>query len=202
MRSDLLVWTIRGAGLAIGVALIGGTLVVASRASDVLLLVFLAILLASGLEPFVGWIRSRVPLGRSATILVVYAGFVVLVGILVFLLVPAALKQLDELSRSLPAFLQTLHDWAANLQPRQLATPLLSLIDAASTLFKPSDAPPAPDAVVNASLVVISGLVAIVTLLAIVFFWLVEHARLQRFALSFVPAGSRPGWGRAWTGGE
>jgi predicted PurR-regulated permease PerM len=40
--------------------------------------------------------------------------------------------------------------------------------------------------------------VSIVTLLTIVFFWLVEHARLQRYALSFVPAAHRPGWREAW----
>src|SRR5437588_544031 len=48
MRSDLLVWTIRGIGLAIGVALVAGALVIAGRASDVILLVFLALLLPAG----------------------------------------------------------------------------------------------------------------------------------------------------------
>ena len=101
-----MVWTSRGAGLALGAAFIVGLIYLALQASGVILLIFLAILLASGLEPFVGWLRARVPLGRGATILVVYAGFLLLVAILVFLLVPAALKQFDELSRSLPAFLR------------------------------------------------------------------------------------------------
>ncbi len=87
-----MVWTSRGAGLALGAAFIVGLIYLALQASGVILLIFLAILLGSGLEPFVGWIRARVPLGRGATILVVYAGFLVLVAILVFLLVPAALE--------------------------------------------------------------------------------------------------------------
>ncbi len=39
---------------------------------------------------------------------------------------------------------------------------------------------------------------SLVTLLTVVFFWLVEHARLQRYALSFVPATRRSGWREAW----
>ena len=39
---------------------------------------------------------------------------------------------------------------------------------------------------------------SLVTLMALVFFWLVEHARLQRYALAFVPASRRGGWREAW----
>src|SRR4051812_47578663 len=128
MRSDLLVWTLRGVGLAIGVARVVAAILVAGKASSVILLVFFAILLASGLEPFVGWIRGHVPFGRGATILVVYVGFVILVAVLMFLLVPAAIRQADELSRKLPAFLQQVHGWAAGLRPAALSSTLTSLI--------------------------------------------------------------------------
>jgi predicted PurR-regulated permease PerM len=197
MRRDLLVWATRGLGLALGVTIVGAILFVGLRASNVLLLVFLAILLASGLEPFIGWIRARVPLGRGPTILVVYAMFVVLVGVLVFLLVPAALRQADDFSRSIPAFLQHVREWAATIRPQTLSATITQLVDAASSVFQ-SGPSPEPSQVVDASLTVIEVLVSVVTLLAIVFFWLVEHARLQRFALSFVPASSRPGWRQAW----
>jgi len=41
----------------------------------VLLLLFVSILLASALEPMVGWLRDRLPLNRVGTILVVYLAF-------------------------------------------------------------------------------------------------------------------------------
>jgi len=122
---------------------------------------------------------------------------VLAVATLVILLVPAAIRQLDDLSRSLPQFLANLRAQASTLRPTTLATTLTSLVDAAADFFKPS-APPAPDQVVNASLTVIEAVVSLVTLLTVVFFWLVEHARLQRYALSFVPASRRPGWREAW----
>ena len=40
--------------------------------------------------------------------------------------------------------------------------------------------------------------VSAVTMLAVVFFWLVEHAQLQRYALSFLPAERRAGAREAW----
>ncbi len=51
---------------------------------------------------------------------------------------------------------------------------------------------------VKAGLTVAEVAVSIATVLAIVYFWLVEHARLQRYLLAFVPlerrAGSRDAW--------
>jgi predicted PurR-regulated permease PerM len=196
-----MVWTTRGAGLALGAAFIVGLIYLALQATGVILLIFLAILLASGLEPFVGWLRARVPLGRGATILVVYAGFLLLVAILVFLLVPAALKQLDELSRSLPAFLDRLHETATTIRPAALGASLTALVDAAREAFR-APPEPAPEDIVGASLVVAEAMVSLVTLLTVVFFWLVEHARLQRYALSFVPATRRSGWREAWNAVE
>jgi predicted PurR-regulated permease PerM len=197
MRSEALLWVTRGLGMAFGWVVVAIVVLVTVRASSVVVLVFLAILLASALEPFIGWIRARVPLGRAPVILIVYATFLGAVGTLVFLLVPSAIKQAEELSRSLPALLKQLHEWAAGLRPAALSSSVLGLIDAASDVLKPAP-PPGPDQVVAASLTVVEALVSLVTLLAVVFFWLVEHARLQRWALSFVPAARRPGWREAW----
>jgi predicted PurR-regulated permease PerM len=197
MRGEVFLWLTRGIGLALGVVFVAATLFVSLRASNVLLLVFLAILLASALEPFVGWVRAHLPLGRGATILVVYALFLLGVAFLVFLLVPAAVTQAEELSKSLPPFLQNLRGQVAELRPPALASSLTALVDAAADFFKPAP-PPAPDQVVSASLTVVEGVVSLITLLTVVFFWLVEHARLQRYALSFVPAPRRSGWREAW----
>ena len=65
MRSDLTPWTIRGAGIAAGIALVAGLIALAVAAGGVLILLFVAILLASALEPIVGLIRDRLPLGSG-----------------------------------------------------------------------------------------------------------------------------------------
>ena len=97
MRSEGFLWFVRGIGLTIGVGLvltIGTGLVAAAK---VLLLVFVSILLASGLEPMVGWLRARLHLGRGLTILIVYAAFLVSVVAVAFLVIPGAVNQFADL---------------------------------------------------------------------------------------------------------
>ena len=57
-----------------------------------LLLFFVAILLASALEPMVGWFRERLPMGRVGTILVVYLAFFIVAIGMAFIVVPAAIE--------------------------------------------------------------------------------------------------------------
>jgi predicted PurR-regulated permease PerM len=197
MRREAFVWTARGMGVALGVGIVLGLGFFALRAANVLILLFLAILLASALEPFVGWIRSRVPLGRGATILVVYGAFAAGVIWLAVLVLPAALRQAEELSRALPGLLEDARRWAEGLRPQAFQTSVQALIDAVSEQVEPAP-PPAPGEVVQAGLTVAELFVSLVTLMALVFFWLVEHARLQRYALAFVPASRRAGWREAW----
>ena len=92
MRSDAVPWTIRGIELALGVLIVYGLVQLGLAAGNLLLLLFVAILLPSALEP-VGTLRDRLPLGRGATLLVVYATFLVGMVGMAFIVVPAAIDQ-------------------------------------------------------------------------------------------------------------
>ena len=196
MRGELPVWLVRGAGLAIGAALAYGLIWTALAAGRVLLLVFVAILLACALEPVIDWVRSRVPIGRSGTILVVYASFFAVVAVLGLIIVPIAAAQVEEVSRELPTFFDRLREWAAGLRPAALARSVGAIVDEAASLTRP--AAPDPDAIVAVGLSVAEAVGSVLMILTIVFFWLVEHARLQRWTLSFLPADRREGAREAW----
>ncbi|MDQ6794107.1 MAG: AI-2E family transporter [Chloroflexota bacterium] len=196
MRAQLVAWAVRGMGLAMGVAVVYALGALAIAAAGVLLLVFVAILFASALEPFVGWIRGHVGLGRGPTILLVYAAFLVLVVAMALIVVPAAIGQFNEILVELPPLVDRARHWAATLQPAGLGASIRALVDAASALLTPK--PPDPNAVVRVGLTVVEAVVSLVTLLAIVYFWLVEHARLQRFVLAFLPGERRAGARDAW----
>lgn len=197
MRSDLTIWLVRGMALTLGVAVVYGLIMLGIAAGDVLLLVFISVLLASALEPVIGALRARLPLGRGATILVVYATFFLVVLGLAFIVLPAALSQGQRILASLPPFFEQAREWAAQVRPVALSTSITTLIDAGAEIFAPAR-PPAPDEVVEVGAAVAEAAIALVTLLAIVYFWLVEHARVQRYILAFVPmerrAGAREGW--------
>ena len=196
MREDLMPWTVRGMGLAVGVAIVVGSIALGVAASSVLLLLFLAILLGSALEPFVGGIRDRLPLGRGATILVVYLAFFVTVIGLALVVVPAAIGQGQTIIERLPAFFDRVQEWADTLRPAALGHSVIALVDSArdATAVKPPD----PNEVVQVGTVAASAAITLTTLLTLVFFWLVEHARLQRYLLAYIPADGRAGAREAW----
>lgn len=196
MRADLTPWAVRGAGLAIGVAAVVGLIAIGFAAGGVLVLLFVAILLASALEPMVGLIRSRLPLGRGSTILVVYATFFVTVLGLALVVVPAAIAQGEHILAGLPAFFDSARAWAKDLRPHALSTSVTALIDSVAGMTRP--APPDPNAVVEVGALAAEVAVTLATLLTLVFFWLVEHAQLQRYVLSFVALERRAGARDAW----
>ena len=196
MRSESLSWAVRGAGFALGVGLIITIGYLAVLARDVLFLVFLAILLGAGLEPVISWLRTRLPIGRVFGILVVYAAFLALVVGLLVLVVPAAAVQIEVAIKRLPTFLESLRAGGQTLRPTVLADGFDALIDQAEAALRPST----PDAgsVVDAGILIASGAAAVVTLLTLVFFWLTERSRLQRYALAFLPEHRRSGIHDAW----
>jgi predicted PurR-regulated permease PerM len=197
MRSELTPSLIRGIGLATGVAIVVGLIALGIAAGGVLLLVFVSVLLASALAPIVGWLRDRLPLGRAGTILVVYAVFFALVLTLAFIIVPASLNQAQVIIASLPPFFATIREWAADLRPTALSTSVTALVDSVAGIFAPAP-PPDQDEVVEVGTAVAEAVVSLFTLLAIVFFWLLEHARLQRYVMAYLPARRRAGARRAW----
>jgi predicted PurR-regulated permease PerM len=197
MRSEMTPWTIRGMGLAAGALFVYGLIQIGIAAGGVFLLFFAAVLLASALEPIVGWLRDHLPLGRGATILVVYASFFATVLGLALVVVPAAIHQADTIIKGLPPFFEETRRWAGTLRPAALATSVRAFIASVADIFNPAP-PPVPTQVVQVGKAVAEAAVALATLLTLVYFWLVEHARIQRYVLAYLPAsrrgGARDGW--------
>ena len=197
MRRESASWVARGAGLTVGVGLVLAAVGLLFAARDVVLLVFLAILLGAALEPLVAVIRGWTGRGRGLSILIVYAVFfAAVVGVAVFI-VPAALVQLGAALAKLPSFLEQVRAWGSNLRPSALGEGIGALVDAVKAPFATS-APPDPDSVLTASLLVGQVAGALITLLFLVFFWLTERPRLQRYALAFIPADRRAGVRDGW----
>lgn len=197
MRVELIGWSIRGAGLALGAAAVVGLLVLANAAAQVLLLVFISILLASALEPMVLFLRGRLRLGRGSTILAVYVVFFLVVVGFALVVVPAALAQAQRIATTLPPLFEDVRAQATALRPAALADSLTALIDALAVNFEPAP-PPRPDEVVEVGAAVAEAAIALATVLTLVFFWLVENARLQRYVLAYLPAHRRAGARVAW----
>lgn len=199
MRSEALTWFTRGAALALGAALTIAVIYILLLGMPVLILVFLALLLASALEPLIDGIRTRTPLARGATLLLVYLAFFVSLAALVLLVVPGAINQFSDLGARAAPLLSNAHDWAASLEPKPVSVALVGLIDSLQKALEPSalQAPP-PDQLIQLGFTAAEAVISIVAVLTMVYFWLTERARLQRFALALVPAHRRQGTREAW----
>ena len=193
----------RGAGLAVGLGLVAALVLLAVAAINVLVLVFVAVILASGLQPFIAWVRGHVPIGRGPTILLVYGLFLAGVIGMAFVVIPAAIVQLERTTASLPPFFERAREWAATIRPAGISHSVIALIDSAARTVQPAaNATPAPGQVVQVGLSVAEALTSVLTLLTVVYFWLTEHARLQRYALAFVPEDRRKRAHRLWNAAE
>jgi predicted PurR-regulated permease PerM len=198
MRSEIPLWTLRGIGLALGVVIVYVLVQIGTASARVILLVFIAVLLASALEPMLGWLRVRLPVvGRAGTILVVYLAFFVTVVGLAFVVVPAAVGQAQQILDDLPPFFAEARAWAETVRPGALSTSLTALIDSVASALKPPEAPN-PDEVVEVGTTVAELVATLATLLTIVFLWLVERPRLQRYVLAFLPQDARGGARSVW----
>ncbi|MGH2513748.1 MAG: AI-2E family transporter, partial [Candidatus Limnocylindrales bacterium] len=148
-RSEAATWFARGVGLVAGGILVFGVATALVNAASVLLLVLLALLIASALRPIVDWLRVRLPIGRGVAILAVYATFFGAVTAAGFLLVPVIVNQSVQLAGQLPAVDARLESWSHGLQPPELASSVGALISAARAALSHGPVP-GPGQVVSA----------------------------------------------------
>jgi predicted PurR-regulated permease PerM len=195
-RTEASIWFARGIGLVSGGLVVVAVTAGLIGAGRVLLLVFFAVLVASALGPLVDRLRTSLPIGRGVSILLVYATFFVSVAAIGFFLVPVAISQASDMMNQVPAILDRVESWSGGLQPPELATSVGALVTAVrAALSGPS---PGTGQVVSAGLGLADATISAVTILALVFFWMTERQRLQRFTLSFLPAERRGGVREAW----
>ena len=95
--------------------------------------------------------------------------------------------------------LENARAWAETIEPDAVSASLIGLIDAAQDAVAPATpTAPEPDQLIALGLTFAEVAISVVSLLALIYFWLTERARLQRFALAMLPADRRSGAREAW----
>ena len=185
-------------GLAIGVAIVVGLIALAVAAGGVLVLAFIAILLASALEP-IDRRHPGPPAARARRD------------------DPGRLRDLlrdghrprlhrrpgrdragsgDRHGPAVDARLDPLVGGDSRTgDPRRHRSRSSRTRQARSSRRRPA---PNPDQVVEVGAAAAEAAIAVATLLTLVFFWLLEHARLQRYVLAYFPADNRAGARDIW----
>jgi predicted PurR-regulated permease PerM len=154
---------------------------------DVLFLIFLSILLATGIEPAVKWLR-RGPFNRGTGILIVYSFIIGILALIAYLTIPPIIEEGRNLISGFtnPQTAQDSINKIDNGFFRGLAS---SAYQSASSIIQNFK----PDAeTLNLGLTFVGTVFSAITVFVIAFYWLTERATVKRFLFSFASDSKRP----------
>jgi predicted PurR-regulated permease PerM len=155
------------------------------RVQEVLFLLFLAILLATAIEPLVNRLR-RGPFTRGSGVLAVYTLIIIIIGVPAYLVVPSVASQAAGFSDSLPAKLVGLRPTVEGLQPRPVGLFASGVLDNLVQALQTPTRPP-EDQIVAAGATAVHTVISFLTVFVLAFYWLVERASIKRVLLRTVP---------------
>jgi predicted PurR-regulated permease PerM len=189
-------WTRRGIGFGTGIVIVAAVVAGTVTGLKIVAMVLVAILFASALAPLVDGVRARAPFGRTAATGLLFLAVGALVVALGVLLVLTAASQLGEIGARIPSVIASARAGVAGL-PAPLAAALGTVLDDLDRSLRNTPRP-TPDQVLGAGFTILDILSVLVTVATLIFFWLHERARLQRFVLAFLPLERRMGVRLAW----
>lgn len=144
---------------------------------DVLVILFLAIVIASAVHPFVNWLETkRIP--RLLAVIVLYLVLAALIGVFISLVVPVIASELNQLGSALPNFL------AVNVG---FITSIQGVLDGLAKFLQVSSG-----SVINVIVEFFGGVVSFLAILVISFYLSVMRQGMPDFLRSVLPDAYEP----------
>lgn len=149
---------------------------------DVIALVFVVLVLVAGLEPTIGRL-SKYLTRPGATVLVFVIIFAVL-SLFAYILVPPLTSQIKQFSMHLPEYVSSVSNGSQGQTLQNIASLVHNNIDSIVAQFGNVG-----DIVINRTIGVIDGLVAVVTIIVLTFYLLVGENSIKSMYRGFLPHG-------------
>lgn len=180
--------TPRSIWLAAGIiALLIAIGIVLLKAMYVLILFFIAIIIAEGIRPVVDWLQGRrVP--RSLSVLLTYLGILIVFAGLAYLLVQPVVAQLTRLSSQLPQYVARIQDFLSRFQQLVGNNPQIGQALNQAGGFVQAIA----SLLLQIPLLIGSILFSIVIVATIAFFWLTGIEQFRPFVVGLFPQHLQP----------
>ena len=171
---------------AVAVGLATGWVLI-SQALDVLVLLFIAVIIAEGIRPLVDWqTRRRVP--RALAVLLIYLVALGLLGLLAWLIARPVLAQATALIDNLPRYTARLQDLIAQAQRQVSGNPQAARILRALQGQMGGAVQGLAPLVLRGPLALVSFLFNTLLVLLLAFFWLTVVGGFKGFAVGLFPA--------------
>ncbi len=165
----------------------------------ILIILVLAIILAAAIEPFVTRLR-RVGMTRGQSILTVYAGILVALGLTLYLVVPPVAGQVIELVNSIPDIIASLRDQAAASNNEFLRTTGVRSLDRLAIAY--NQFRESPDVESSTALNVVTSVFGLIfttfSVMIVAFYWMTEKAIIKRLTLGLIPLHRRASAHAIW----
>ena len=152
---------------------------------DILLLVFLAIIIVSAIDPIVDWFQKR-KIPRSLTVLVVYILFLSVLGVTIGLLVPPLTSEIRGLGENFPVIVEKLSGYFRIVRDYAVSHNLQQQISnfTGSVAEKISQA---GSSLFSGTVSFIGGIFELVVVLSIAFYMSVQEKGIKKFSASLMP---------------
>jgi len=154
------------------------------RIQEVIFLLFVAILVATAIEPIVNRLR-RGPFTRGSGVLVVYTGIMLVIGTAAYFVIPNVLNQAGSFTQTLPERLIAMRVDVAQLSQPALRGALLQLLDQLNTAVQ-APATPKQEDLVAVGAAAAQTIISFLSIFVLAFYWLVERASIKRVLLRSV----------------
>jgi predicted PurR-regulated permease PerM len=153
----------------------------------VIALLFLGFVIASAMRPSVEWLHRRANVPRSVAVVLHYLGFLGAIGLFLYLIVPAALTQIDHAIGHVPTSQSQLHH--AAVHSHGIRHEILNALDKRLRQL-PSGADLLHPAI-TVTRTLFEILVGVLFMFAVGAYWIFERDRTISLVQSLVPRGHR-----------
>ncbi len=160
--------------------------------AQALTLIFLALFISLGLKPLV-WRLERFGLSKVVALLIVLAGFLVLVALLVWLVVPVVVDELGKLINYLPEGLDQIEhqEWFESLNASfgGVLTGFVELLQ--ETVADPAFWLTVGGGALRIGLGVVNGVFSVIFVVALTLYFVIGHDQMKEALVRLVPSSKR-----------
>jgi len=157
---------------------------------DILVILFVALILASALDPWVDWMQKR-KIPRGLGVIFIYFILFVVIGSVLYLIIPPIIAQINELSTSFPAFIERITSGFSTLRNYMSEHGILeNLKDGLKSIS--SNLQGAASGVFSTVTGVVGTVISFFLVLVITFYMVVEENAMKKIVWSIAPSRHQP----------
>ncbi len=191
--------------VALGAVAVLGVLLLAFfiyKSLSVLLLLFIALLFATAIEPIVQKLR-RGPFSRSTGTLLVYSGVFLIIGIIGYILVTVFVSQLGDFSTGLTKSIASMQSGVKDIDSQFIRDQATILLNVANNFVSqigkaPDNNQQTAEAVTTATVTIVEVFFGVITVFVVAFYWLSERIIIKRSLMTWLPTSRANRVHRVW----